>query len=105
MDTISTIYAEVKPPKFTYNWPRRSEEEKQRMRDAMQDFQPGTGKPPQVVIDLSKEIGARIRDAGIPRHVLAEMTSPATGKPLVHQIAGWDERDAALKFWKKAYCA
>jgi hypothetical protein len=119
-DRIDALYEDVKPEPYHPTWPVRPDEEKDRMRELRRQL----AKVPAAMHHLGgirnddrygpvvREMqalqlvhGARIRDAGIPRHVLAAATNPATGRPPLTQLRGWDDRDAALKFWKKAYCA
>lgn len=118
-DRISALYADVKPEPYRPVWPTKSDEDRARSRElgrrlaTMPSYLRGAGAAgdptygPIVreLLEMQRTYGARVRDAGIPRHVLAAMTNPATGKPPTSRLDGWDERDAALKFWKKAYCA
>lgn len=119
-DRISALYADVKPEPYRHTWPVRPDEEKARMRELQRQLVKipaalhrlgGVRNDAQygpVIREmelLQQAQGARIRDAGIPRHALAAMVHHDTGKPPATQLRGWDDRDAALKFWKKAYCA
>lgn len=116
MDLISTTYAEVKPERFQWQWPKRPDDEVHRSRQLrellsavparLHHTEAGpVGKTLKELRLLAETQGARIRDAGIPRHVLEACTHPDTGKPNRAQLHGWDERDAALRFWRRAYCA
>jgi hypothetical protein len=119
MDIISSIYAEVKPAPFRREWPKRPEAEKDRARFLVERLtrMPQYREDPvtlqqidshdavrRELRELQRRQGARLRDADLPREVVAA-PHPERGTPPVEMLRGWDERDAALKFWHRAYCA
>ena len=122
MDLISTIYSDVKPERYTPPIPAMPDDQRARSKQLHEQLRnlgvtstmrrlgglsadPKRGPLVRELRDIEMAQGARYRDAGFRRDFLADLTHPVTGEPPRTMLRGWDERDAALKFWRRAYCA